>query len=270
MATLKTTPRSLLLLTLLGAAAGVLAGMLGIGGGLLIGPALILLGYPLKKAFGTALAVVLAAAAVAVATELILEPQNFHWWPAVALVIGGQIGAKQAAGWLHRISEQQLRWAFLVLVLYASLRNLGVLGETPANALSGIADGMLAIELPLCVLLGILAGITAVFFGIGGGVVMVPGMVLLVGGFPIAEAMATSLLAMVPTAALSLRLAVLDQRVDAQVLPRLLPAAVIGAVVGVNLRNYQFAPAQLATMFGAFLLWVAFELIRRGRQVSPS
>ncbi len=252
-------------MALLGAVAGLLAGLLGIGGGLLVGPVLMLFGFGLKRAFGSALAVVLAAATVAVITELILQPSNFHWLAALFLVIGGQLGAKAAGTWIHRISEQQLRWAFLALVLYASLRNLGVLGEIPSTALPGLAGDEQWLQWILCLALGFLAGNCAVFFGVGGGVVMVPGMVLAVGGFVVTEAMATSLLAMVPISALGLRLAVRDRRVDGRVLPQLLPTAFIGAIVGVSLRNYALAPDQLSVLFGAFLMWVAFELVRRSR-----
>jgi uncharacterized protein len=252
-------------LAVLGGTAGVLAGLLGIGGGLLVGPILMMLGFRLKRAFGTALAVVLSAATVAVITELILEPTNFHWLIAAALVLGGQIGAKAAGVWIQRISDNQLRWAFLLLVLYASLRNLGVIGETPATALPGIAGGVVWTKLMLSLGLGFLAGNCAVFFGVGGGIVMVPGLILAVGGFPITEAMATSLLAMVPTSAIGLRLAVRDRRVDRDVLPKVLPAALLGAIIGVSLRNYQLAPSQLSWLFGAFLMWVAIELIRRGK-----
>ncbi len=256
---------SALPLAVLGGTAGVLAGLLGIGGGLLVGPILMLLGFRLKRAFGTALVVVLAAATVAVVTELILEPGNFDWLVAAALVLGGQVGAKAAAVWAKRISENQLRWAFLLLVLYASLRNLGVIGDTPATALPGIANGIPWVKLLLSLALGFLAGNCAVFFGVGGGIVMVPGLVLAVGGFPITEAMATSLLAMVPTSAIGLRLAISDGRVDRNVIPKLLPATFLGAIVGVVLRNYQLAPAELSWLFGAFLLWVAIEILRRGK-----
>ncbi|NQU47540.1 MAG: sulfite exporter TauE/SafE family protein [Planctomycetes bacterium] len=250
-------------LLLLGATAGLLAGLLGIGGGLLVGPILMLMGFSLKRAFGSALAVVLAAASVAVVTELLLAPGNFHWWVAAAVAFGGQIGAQVAGRWIKRVSEHHLRWAFLLLVLYASLRNLGILGTVPGEALPGIANGALAIEIMLCLALGFLAGVCAVFFGVGGGIVVVPGLVLAVGGFVVTEAMATSLLAMVPTSAIGLRLAVRDQRVNASAVRTLLPAALLGSIGGVMLRNLALAPTQLSWLFGLFLLWVAFELFRR-------
>lgn len=250
----------------LGLVAGLLAGLLGIGGGLLVGPVLMLFGVGLKRAFGSALAVVLAAATVAVCTELVVAPENIAWLAAAFLAIGGQLGAKAAGRWIHRISEDQLRWAFLLLVLYASLRNLGLLGEIPGEALPGIADGVRWIEIALYLLLGFLAGNCAVFFGVGGGVVVVPGLVLAVGGFVVTEAMATSLAAMIPTSAMGLLLAVRGNRVDGKIVPQLLPTAFIGAIGGVSLRNYVFAPTQLSWLFGLFLLWVVFELVRRSRK----
>ena len=84
-------------LWLVGAVAGVVSGMLGVGGGLVIGPALILLGMPLRRAGGTALALIPFIAAAAVIAEVLLEPQNIYPGLASAVFLGGIVGVKLGA-----------------------------------------------------------------------------------------------------------------------------------------------------------------------------
>jgi uncharacterized membrane protein YfcA len=70
---------------------------------------------------------------------------------------------------------------------------------------------------------------------------------------------------MVPTAALGLRIAWKDQRIERQSVKRLLPTALLLGGVGVLLRNQiaDFAPGLLAQIFGAFLL---FAFVQVGRK----
>lgn len=241
----------------LGALAGVLSGLLGIGGGLVLGPALALRGTPLPRATGTALAVVLPVACVAVLTELWLEPRQLLVWLALALALGGQLGAPCGRAILARLPRGGLRAAFIALLVYAAARNLGWFGGLPA-ASEALVHGAVAENL-VAVGLGVLAGVAAVLFGVGGGVVMVPGMVLLLG-IDVRTAMATSLLAMIPTAAAGLRIAARDGRVEAAWARALAWPALVGAVVGVSLRNRALAPEWLAPLFGGFLLFVALRL----------
>lgn len=250
-------------LPLLGATAGALSGLLGIGGGLVVGPVLILQGLPPKRAFGSALAVVFPVACVAVLAESLLQPANLHVIVALALAAGGQLGARLGDRWMRRLPEHALRLAFVALVLWAALRNLGWIGELPAAAQAGLSADPAA-RLALCVLLGVAAGVCAVLFGVGGGVVMVPGLVLLAGGFPMREAMGTSLLAMVPTAAAGLWAARRAGRVEPSAVRRLMLPALLGAVAGVALRTRAVPADRLAQLFGAFLLFVAWQLLRRG------
>ncbi len=250
---------------LLGGLSGLLSGLLGIGGGLVIGPALILGGMPMKQAFGTALAVVLPVAVVGVVVEFFAAPENLHLMTALIIAAGGQAGAWLGGKLLPHVNERLLRSLFLLLLLWAGLRNLGIIGGAPEGVMPGLSMGVVTLSWTFQVLLGVLAGLTAVFFGIGGGVVVVPGLFFLVGGIPLHVASATSLLAMVPTAALGLRIAWKDQRIESQSVKRLLPTALLLGGAGVLLRNQMahFAPSLLAQIFGAFLL---FAFVQVGRK----
>lgn len=252
----------------LGLLAGLLSGLLGIGGGLVVSPALVLRGLPIRRATGTALAVVLPVACVAVLTELVIAVEQLHWWLALAIALGGQLGAQLGARVLRVLPEAALRAAFIGLLLYAATRNLGLFGDLP-----GVADQVWQVtgtpRYLAALGLGVLAGICAVLFGVGGGVVVVPGLVLLLGGLPIREAMATSLLAMIPTAAAGLRIAWRDGRVEGPTLRGLFLPALGGAVLGVSARNFVLEPTHLAQAFGVFLLYVAWRLRPFGGSPDP-
>ena len=118
----------------------------------------------------------------------------------------------------------------------------------------------------LAVVLGLTAGVLSGVFGVGGGILFVPTLVLL--GLGQVEAAATSLLAIVPTAGVG----VARQARYGNLRPK--PALVLGAasIAGVE------AGIQLATrlpedtlrrLFGVLLLGVAAQLAWRALRRSP-
>jgi uncharacterized membrane protein YfcA len=123
---------SLALLVAIGLATGLLSGMLGIGGGVVIVPALVyLLGFDQHLATGTSLAVLLPPVGLAAVVEYYRHGRvNMY----AALVIAGTMAA---GGWLGAVAANyivgpklQLGFAiFLVLLgiylLVGALRNLG-------------------------------------------------------------------------------------------------------------------------------------------------
>ena len=104
----------------IGLGAGVLAGMFGIGGGIVIGPALILLArFAPQMATGTSLGALLLPVGALGAWEYYrrgdLKPVA-SLWIAVGLFFGAWLGAKLA----HHLTPGQLRRSFAVfLVLIA-------------------------------------------------------------------------------------------------------------------------------------------------------
>jgi hypothetical protein len=251
---------------LLGGVAGLLSGLLGIGGGLIVGPTLILFGMPASRALGTSLWVVFPVATAAVIAELWFAPLQMLWWPALWIAIGGQIGAPIGAAILLRLPDYGLRLAFAFFLFWVGLRNIGLLGQGS----SGIQEGFRVLNhlgawgTPLLAgSIGISAGICSTLFGVGGGVVVVPGLLYLLGGIAFPSAAATSLLAMVPTAARGAWLARNQNRLDLASIKGLVPSATAATFVAVWLRDFVIAPAVLTQIFGAFLLFVASRLIRR-------
>jgi len=243
-----------------GAAAGFLSGLLGIGGGLVAGPALAARGLPLARALGTSVAMVGPVAAVGALAEGLTAPQHLAPGFALLLALGGQLGAPLGARALVRMPERVLRAAFVALLAYAAARNLGLSGAVPDAAVTGLAGAEALPRALAAAAIGVFAGVSASLFGIGGGLVAVPGLVFVVGGFDFHMAAGTSLLAMVPTALRAGWIAHRQGRVDFAAARALVPAAVVAAVAAVLLRNLQLDAVLLARVFGAFLLLAGARL----------
>jgi len=125
------TAVSVLQLILVGAGSGVVAGLFGIGGGILIVPALVFwLGYSQKMATGTSLAILLPPIGLAAVLEY-SRNGNVDWKAAAiiaATMFGGSyVGARIAT----RLPAAQLKLGFGVFVtlvglyvVYTSLRTM--------------------------------------------------------------------------------------------------------------------------------------------------
>jgi hypothetical protein len=101
---------------------------------------------------------------------------DLHWQVGVTLGIGGLIGSTLGAHLMNRLQGNTLGLIFGVILLITGLRmalagDPGV-GGTELPALLRILIG---------VVVGIVAGLASGLAGVGGGVVMVPAMVFLLG-----------------------------------------------------------------------------------------
>jgi uncharacterized protein len=252
----------------LGIGAGFLSGFLGIGGGLVIVPALMLgLGYPIKRAVGISLATIVPVSMVAVLTDLGVKRGNINWTMAVALTAGSLLGSAVGARLLRRLPDRPLRLLFGSALLVAAYRmmpaltagggGLMLLGQHP-----GVGD---ALALPI----GALAGVSSTLFGLGGGIVTVPCLSVLFRDVTFHAARATSLVTIMPTSAFGAFQHQQMGTVDFAVVRRLIPTALFGAVLGVVSVNY-IAAGQCQTAFAAFLALTAVRLLLGGRPDATS
>ncbi|HUH07821.1 MAG TPA: sulfite exporter TauE/SafE family protein [Egibacteraceae bacterium] len=176
----------------LGVAAGLMSGLFGVGGGTVLVPGFVLLlGLSQHAAHATSLAAILLTATAGMIPFALDGAVAVV--PGLAIAAGALVGAYSGAGVMHRLSERRLRQAFAALLLIVAARMLlapamagGPLDLTPAHY-AGLA------------LLGVAAGWLSALLGVGGGVIMVPAMVLLFG-FSQHAAEGTSLLVIIPTA----------------------------------------------------------------------
>ncbi len=175
-----------------GLVAGFLSGLFGVGGGILIVPGLVLLlGMDQRLAHGTSLG---TAVPISISGLIGFAIAGKVDWPvSVPIIIGGAIGAVVGTRFLRQISSRKLRIAF-ALVLVATAARLAV--QIPQTHGRGPFD--LALGLGLFAL-GLGSGVLAGLMGVGGGVVIVPALLIFWGlSSPVAKG--TSLAVVVVTA----------------------------------------------------------------------
>jgi uncharacterized membrane protein YfcA len=108
-------------------------------------------------------------------------------------------------------------------------------------------------------LIGVATGVFSGLLGIGGAAILIPGMVELLG-LSQHRAHGTSLLVMIPTAALSAVVYALHHPLEWRLVILFSIASMIGAVIGARLMVRVPAPT-LKRLFGLFLLLVALRML---------
>ena len=239
-----TRSRSALVLTaIVGAAAGFLSGLFGVGGGILIVPGLVIaLKMEQRLAHGTSLGAILP---IAVAGVIGFALDHSVDWTAGGLIILGAIGgAVVGARLLGHLSDRLLRLAFGLFLVATAVR---LLVNTQAPSGRGAIDVWLAVAL---VVVGVVSGIVAGLLGVGGGIIVVPVLVVLFS-VPGAIAKGTSLLVIIPTAIAGTIVNFRQGNID----------TAVAAVVGLTGAGAAFAGSKLATHIGAHLSSVLFAAL---------
>ena len=252
-------------LLLVGIVAGVLSGMFGIGGGIVIVPALtILFGFELQNAVGTSLVVLiwpLSIFAVVAYYRAGLLDVLAATMVALGLVLGSFFGAEIALS-LPEATMQRIYGVFLIYVGWRFLEPRKLLAErrnqiAPPTASEG--DDTKAAWLPMLTV-GTVAGVAAGLFGIGGGLVIVPALVELLH-YSQKRAVGTSLAALMPPVSIGAVLSyynagMVSLGASAVVAIGLIGGAFFGARIALSLPS-----STVRRLYGAFLLAVSVRFL---------
>jgi uncharacterized membrane protein YfcA len=235
-----------------GAAVGFLLAVFGGGGSVLAAPVLLYLGgvTDAHVAVGTASAAVAANAALNLLG---------HWregrikWPcATVFALAGLAGSFVGSSLAKLISGQHLLLAFALAMAAIGLsmfRKPASEGDPDVN----ISMKLVARLAPL----GLLTGLAAGFFGIGGGFLIVPGL-MLATGMTMANATASSLLSVALFGAATSFNYALTGQVDWRFAGLLLAGGVTGGVAGLFAAKALVRHAALArTLFAVLIIIVA-------------
>ncbi len=245
-----------LLLLGLGGMVGFLSGMFGVGGGFLMTPLLIFIGVPPAVAVGTEANQVVAASVSGALAHW--RRGNVDIRMGLVLMIGGFVGSTLGVWlftFLRGIGQIDLVIAISYVVFLGIVGVLMVIESTRSwfrsrnpmaprrklhyhNWMHGLPFKMrfrrsklyISALVPLGV--GVFVGILAAIMGVGGGFVMVPAMIYLLG-MPTAVVVGTSLFQIVfVTANVTFLQAVNNQTVDIVLALLLVVGSVIGAQIG--------------------------------------
>jgi uncharacterized membrane protein YfcA len=254
------TDERYLLLAVLGLTAGFASSFLGIGGGLVIVPVLMIFcHYPMKTAVGTSLAAIVLISLIGVLVEAMVKWPNIHWGMGAILTVGSLLGSFMGGKVLARVPEGPLRIVYTGFLILAAYRMFASASAADGHGVLSLTDAPV-VGGALAIVTGILAGLSSVFFGIGGGIIMVPSLSLLFNEFPFHAARATSLVTIIPTSAFGAWQHNRIGTVDLSAAKRLVPAGLVGSVLGVLTVNHLPArPCRL--IFAAFLVVAAARLL---------
>lgn len=248
--------RSVLVLVT-GLSAGFLSGLFGVGGGVLIVPALtLILGMDQKRAAATSLvAIIPTAAAGAVSYAM---SGNVSLIAMLILIAGALMGAQIGVLLLHRLPERILPWIFVGFVAFVVISQRF---HVPIRDSVFELDWYKGIVL---LIVGLFSGILSGLVGVGGGSVIVPGMEILVGAGDLL-ARGTSLLVIIPTAISGTITNARHGLVDLKL------GLVLGAIAALAAPVGTFAAAQIAPtlgelLFSCFLVFVGVQTLMKARK----
>lgn len=268
----------------LGGVVGLLTGMIGVGGGFLTTPILIFYGIPPAVAVASATTQITGTSVSGVLAHR--QRKGVDYRMGAVIIAGGLLGAL-VGGVLFRLLQETGQIDTVIALLYVLLLgSIGILMAKESAAALGITKGddtkkkalrrhnPLIAMLPMRwrfyrsglyisplapLLLGFVSGMLTVLLGVGGGFIVVPAMIYLLG-MSAQVVVGTSLLQILfVTAATTLVHATTTKSVDIVLAVLLLIGSVIGAQFGA--RFAQKVKPELLRMFLAItVLGVAFRM----------
>jgi len=266
----------------LGGFVGILSGMFGVGGGFLMTPLLFFIGIPPAVAVATEANQIVASSFSGVLAHLKRKTVDLKM--GTVLLVGGLIGAALGVmifNYLKSLGQVDL----LVKLCYVVF--LGVVGSLMfLESLNAIRKSKKAVSVPKKrgrswvhalplkmrfrtsglyisvippVLVGLFVGILAAIMGVGGGFVMVPAMIYILG-MPTKVVVGTSLFQIIFVTGFTTMLhATTNYTVDIALAVLLLVGGVIGAQIGTRIGVYLKAE-QLRILLAIMVIAVCLKL----------
>ena len=239
---------------LIGLAAGLLSGGFGVGGGILLVPLLLAVGMDRHRAHATSLASIFPIAAAGAISFALSGEVSLGL--GVAVGVGGVVGSMGGAALMNRLSTRTLSIFFGLVILGAGIRMI-----FSTDPLPGASDfGELALVF-IAFGIGLVSGFFAGVAGIGGGIVIVPATVLLLG-LTQHEAQGTSLLAIILTSIAATIINRKNRRVNLRDALVVGIGGVIGSVFAARVA-LGVDGGLLSALFGGFAVLIALRTLYR-------
>ena len=268
----------------MGGAVGFLSGLFGVGGGFLMTPLLIFIGVPPPVAVGTEANQIVASSVSGVLAHW--RRANVDFKMGFVLLLGGFVGSSLGVILFKYLQNQGqldlvIKLSYVIflgiigfLMLWESSRTIIRSRSAAArrgklhqhNWFHGLPFKMrfrkskLYISAILPILIGATVGVLSAIMGVGGGFIMVPAMIYLLG-MPTSLAIGTSLFQIIfVTANVTFLQALTVQTVDILLAVLLLTGAVIGAQFG-SKYSVRMKGEQLRALLALLVLGVCVKMI---------
>ncbi len=241
-------------LLLLGAAAGALGTMLGVGGGVILVPGFsLLLGLPFREAVAASLICVVATSVAGSLVHLHRQRVRLHLaFEFQFYTVVGAVGAGLVAGFLP---GAPLYFAFALMLLGTAWQMVPRHSTVPDEMVPEVRPGMVTGA-------AVGGGVIAGFLGVGGGIIFTPTIHLLLRQ-PFGNATATSIYMIGVTSAAAALVYLARGDVD----PAIAATALLGTLAGAAAAagyGERIRQTWLKTGFALLLLYTAFQMVRRG------
>jgi uncharacterized protein len=273
-----------IIMILLGGGVGILSGMFGVGGGFLTTPLLIFYGIPPTVAAASAATQVTGASISGAIAHWRRDGVDIHM--GAVLVCGGIIGSLVGAvlfRFLQSVGQIDTVISVLYVIMLSSIG--GLMARDAMRSLAATKSGIplprrsrhhhpLVAALPLRwrfyrsglyisplapLILGFVTGILTLLLGVGGGFIMVPAMIYLLG-MAARVVVGTSLFQILFVTAMTTMIhALTTKAVDIVLAGLLLIGGVIGAQIGARLAM-KLQPERLRLMLAIIVLLVAARM----------
>lgn len=215
-----------------GAIVGLSLGLTGSGGSILTIPLLVYgAGLPMQRALIISLFIVASIAAFGAARQTLSK--QIDWHAAILFSATGMVISPLVVAWTHDVNETLRLSLFAILMLVVAWR---MASRSPRclqnNGYGQVPAGIIRIGLG-----GGLAGALAGFFGVGGGFIIVP-LLVIIFAMPYAQAVGTSLasIAMISSAALIGHF-INGVALDLTMLPNFIGGGMLGLLLGIAAMN---------------------------------
>lgn len=277
-------PVNIFLLLLMGGVTGLLSGMFGVGGGFLMTPLLMLIGIPPAVAVSSSANQIIAASFSGFLAHL--KRSNVDIKMGLIIIAGGFIGSSIGVYLFSLLKEIgqidltiSLCYVFFlgvigimmakesITVILAKRRGDIAIPRKRANWLTKLPlpfkmdfpRSSIQISIILPIFIGTFTGILVSLMGIGGGFIMIPAMIYMLG-MPTSVVIGTSLFIIVfITANVTILQAVTTQTVDVVLAMIMLTSSVIGAQFGTRIGT-KLPAEQLRAMLALMVLTVVLKL----------
>ena len=273
---------SVFILIILGLAVGFLSGMFGVGGGFLMTPLLILMGIPPAVAVASEANHILAASVSGFLAHM--RRKNFDFLMGIILLTGGVAGSIIGVFLLKYLLSIGYEKIFISIsyVLILIVVGFYMLKES-ISSLKNISDGKikklhdhawfhglpfklkfrkshLYISVLPPIIIGLIAGILSSVMGVGGGFILIPAMIYILG-MPTQIVVGTSLMQIIfVTLVSTIMHSYINQTVDVVLSSLLLLGAVIGAQIGTRVM-IRLKGEQIRFLFAIIIILLAAVLL---------
>ncbi len=250
---------------IIGVVAGVLSGMFGIGGGVVIVPALIIFaGFSITMASGTSLAALLLPVGIFACIQYYRAGYlNIKTSAIIAAgLLGGVYFGAELALYLPNMLMKQAYGAFLLYVSWVFIAPLELMKIRKPKP-EAVTDEIAKENFLILFLFGIFAGVLSGMFGIGGGIVITP-FLMAVLKFNPKKAIGTSLGSLLlPVGLPGVIVYSQNGHLSLEYAAFMAAGIVVGAIFGAKI-TISLPAKKIKLYYGIFLLLMALDFIFQG------